>query len=52
MHSIQETQKYMDGTPVKMDDVVQNTCRAHAHRMHTSNATKMTNHQVITVSAD
>ena len=27
--------------------LVQNTCRAHVHRMHTQNATKMTNHQVL-----
>ena len=32
--------------------IAQNTCRAQPHRMHTSIMAKMTNEQVITVSAD
>ena len=32
---------------VKMDGIDQNTCRAHPHKMHTSNATKITKHQVL-----
>ena len=34
-------------TVCKWYGIDENTCRAHAHKMHTSNATKITKHQVL-----